>query len=94
MCMLSLIARTLVVELVDKWTKQRKRFTGYDVTQKLGFRDQDSREVGSYLRELFNGRALCFEGYACYPVRGKVEPLLYFPVPAWVKRDGEKMQKE
>lgn len=75
-----------------QWTKVRKRFTGYTLAKKLNLHGQDAREVGSYLREMFNGRHLCFKDYACYPVRGEVQPLLFFPAPVWVKRDEKKMQ--
>jgi len=92
--MLDHSSKEKVLELVPKWTANRRRFTGWEVARKLKINGPDTREVGSFLRELFNGRHPCFKDYACYPVRGKVHPLLFFPAPVWVKRDEKKMQSK
>jgi hypothetical protein len=42
--------------------------------------DSPSREVSSFIRELFNAHDPIFAGYACYPIPGG-GPLMYFPIP-------------
>ena len=86
-----------VVEVISELVKKRKRFTGWDVVQILQHRKgfahlPPSWQISSYVRELFNGHNSAFFDYACYPITGG--PLLYFPIPYYVRNHVEKIQKE
>lgn len=98
MCYFQDIAvKKVVVEVISELVGKRKRFTGWEVNQKLQNRKGFAHlpppwQISSYVRELFNGHNSAFSGYACYPVDGG--PLLYFPIPYYVRNHVEKIQKE
>lgn len=88
-----------VAEIISQLVRKRKRFTGWEVFKMLetekGFAHlPPSWQVGSYVRELFNGKSAAFDGYASYPINCEGGPLLYFPIPYYVKNHVEKIKKE
>ncbi len=81
-----------VIAEIEKKIASGKPFSGYGIAQRVkhpedGYGlntssrwDSPSREVSSFIRELFNQHDPIFAGYACYPIPGG-GPLMYFPIP-------------
>jgi hypothetical protein len=88
-----------IKEAVRELTEKQQQFTGLTVGYYLASKSfappemiPSSWQIGSYLRELFNGHDAVFKQYACYPVEGN-GPLLFFPIPQEVQTHAAKIQK-
>lgn len=86
-----------VINIISEKVLKRERFTGFNVVEGLrgsevGLYIPPAWQVSSYVRELFNEHSSAFEGYACYPVKEK-GPLLFFPIPHYVRNHAQKIQQ-
>jgi hypothetical protein len=85
-----------VINIISEKVSKRERFTGFNVVESLrgsevGLYIPPAWQISSYVRELFNGHSSAFEGYACYPVGEG--PLLFFPIPHYVRNHAQKIQE-
>lgn len=87
-----------IEEAIAWFVTRRKQFTGYEVWQRWTetFRkglpyEYSAQQVSSWVREMFNQHYDVFMGYGCYPIENG--PLLFFPVPAYVKGKSKKIQQ-
>lgn len=85
--------RADIRKLIEWKVSRRKTFTGISVTEKLHSASVHAPHwhISSYVRELFNTNHDVFGGYGCYPMPDG--PLVFFPIPGFVKKHAEKIQE-